>query len=84
MRAWLYAGAAILLATSALAPVAQATEGPRAASENSWPGMMTNAGAGYPVASPQAAAPRATAPHYVWQEGYDRGGKWHGHWTLVQ
>jgi hypothetical protein len=25
-----------------------------------------------------------SAPHYLWQEGYDHGGKWHGHWTLVQ
>ena len=32
------------------------------------------------AASPTAAE---AAPHYVWQEGYDRGGKWHGHWVLV-
>jgi hypothetical protein len=25
-----------------------------------------------------------SAPHYAWQEGYDRGGKWHGHWVLVR
>ena len=46
---------------------------------------MTNPNAlasyAYPVYQEPQAAP---APHYVWQEGYDRGGKWHGHWALVQ
>lgn len=50
-------------------------EGPRPSSENRWPGIVQTA--------PTVAA-AATAPHYAWQEGYDRGGKWHGHWILVQ
>jgi hypothetical protein len=69
MKAWLFAGAALLVAASALAPMAQA-DGPRASSENNWPGIRD-------------AAPSQSAPHYVWQEGYDHGGKWHGHWVLV-
>ena len=69
MKAWLSAGAAILVAASALAPMARA-DGPRASSENNWPGIRD-------------AAPPQSAPHYVWQESYDHGGKWHGHWVLV-
>ena len=80
MRGLLLAGAAMLLVTSA-ASAAQ-LEGPRASSENNWPGMS------YPAANQIAAAPaiepQPAAPHYVWQEGYDHGGKWHGHWVLVQ
>jgi hypothetical protein len=34
------------------------------------------------VATP-AAPSQAAATHYVWQEGYDHGGKWHGHWVMV-
>ncbi len=26
----------------------------------------------------------AGAPHYVYQQGYDPSGKWHGHWVLVR
>jgi hypothetical protein len=54
--------------------------GPRPSSENNWPGM-TDADAGV---GNVAAAPQNAAPHYVWQEGYDHGGKWHGHWVLIQ
>ncbi len=75
MKAWLFAGAAMVLAVSALAPVARA-DGPRASSENNWPGIRN-----VPVASQPATA---AAPHYVWQEGYENGGKWHGHWILVR
>lgn len=75
MKAWLFAGAAMLVAATTLVPMAQA-EGPRASSENNWPGMSnTNS------APPTAAQ---SAPHYVWQEGYDHGGKWHGHWVLAR
>jgi hypothetical protein len=70
MKAWLFAGAAILVAASALAPMARA-DGPRASSENNWSGIRD-------------AAPAQSAPQYVWQEGYDHGGKWHGHWVIVR
>ncbi|HEX3952633.1 MAG TPA: hypothetical protein VHW90_03600 [Stellaceae bacterium] len=75
------AAAALVLAVGALAPVAHA-EGPRASSGNNWSGMGPPAAAVpvYAVATPTAAP----APRYVWEEGYDHGGKWHGHWTLVQ
>ena len=89
MKAWLYAGAAMLLAVGALASVAQA-EGPRASSENHWPGMSAPtanqlaAAPGTDTTVEPSPAPQPSAPHYVWQEGYDHGGKWHGHWVLVR
>ena len=49
--------------------------GPRPSSENNWPGMAKAAPAQYAAEAPA---------HYLWQEGYDAKGKWHGHWTLVQ
>ena len=75
MRGLLFAGAAMLLVVSTAVSAAQ-PEGPRAASENNWPGMSN------PTVAPQAAVP--AGPHYVWREGYEHGGKWHGHWILVQ
>jgi hypothetical protein len=83
MKALLTAVAAIL-AVSAVAPVARA-DGPRPSSENNWPGMAnpeTVTGYGYPVYQYQPQS--GDTPHFVWQEGYDHGGKWHGHWVLVQ
>lgn len=80
MRNLLFAGAAMLLgaaiATSAMA------EGPRPSSENHWPGMASAEAAQYGARAASQYAP--AEPRYVWQEGYDHGGKWHGHWTLVQ
>jgi len=75
MKSWLFAGAAMLVAASTLAPMARA-EGPRPSSENNWPG----------ISDANTVPPDAvqSSPRYVWQEGYDRGGKWHGHWTLVR
>ena len=82
MRGLLFAGTAMLLGAAIVAPAM--AEGPRASSENHWPGMQ-NAPA-VPalgaVALPQYAP--AAEPHYVWQEGYDRRGDWRGHWILVQ
>ena len=75
MKAWLFAGAAMLVAASALAPMARA-EGPRPSSENNWPGMSEAN-----TVPPNAAQP---APHYVWQEGYTHHGRWVGHWVLVR
>jgi hypothetical protein len=75
VKTWLSAGAAILLAANTLAPSARA-EGPRPSSENNWPGMSYAGTA--PSTVPEAA------PHYVWQEGYENGGRWHGHWVLVR
>ena len=75
MRGWLFTGAAMLVAATTAASAAQFA-GPRASSEHGWLGMSS------PAVASQAAP--ATAPHYVWQEGYDRGGKWHGRWVLVQ
>ena len=75
---------AVVLATGALATAAHA-EGPRASSEHNWPGMTDpNGAAGYAYPVYQTQPRPAAAPQYVWQEGYDHGGKWHGHWTLVQ
>jgi hypothetical protein len=83
MKALLTA-AALVLAVGAVAPVAHAA-GPRASSENNWPGMTNPEGASghaYPVYQYQSQS--GGTPHYVWQEGYDHGGKWHGHWALAQ
>ncbi|HKS89845.1 MAG TPA: hypothetical protein VJR70_10425 [Stellaceae bacterium] len=55
-------------------------EGPRASGGTNWPGMTSA-----PVTEQQAAVPQpAAAPHYVWQEGYDPHGKWHGRWVLAE
>jgi hypothetical protein len=59
----------------AAAPTAR-LDGPRASSGENWPGMSEAS------VKPVAAAPQ-TAPQYVWVEGYDHGGKWHGHWVLT-
>jgi hypothetical protein len=89
----LYAASALLLAATALSPIARA-EGPRPSSEHHWSGMTGAPAAleaptaavavpsGAAVAPPEAAL--AGQARYVWQEGYDPHGKWHGHWTLVQ
>jgi len=75
---------AVVLAAGALAPGAHA-EGPRASSENNWPGMTDpNGVTGYAYPVYQTRPQTVGAPHYVWQEGYENGGKWHGHWTVVQ
>jgi hypothetical protein len=57
-------------------------EGPRASSENNWPGIG-NADPGIGIADTASPFAPAAAPQYVWQEGYDHGGKWHGHWVLI-
>jgi hypothetical protein len=83
MKAWLFAAAVSVAAANAFAPAAWA-EGPRASSEHNWPAMSeTYPETGYPAAVAQPAQAPAAAPHYVWEEGYDHGGKWHGHWSLV-
>ena len=82
MKALWFAAGMTVLAVGALAPIAWA-EGPRASSENHWPGIAE----ARPEASYDAATPAyrpAPASHYIWQEGYDHGGKWHGRWVLVQ
>jgi hypothetical protein len=83
MKALLTA-AAVVLALSAVAPVARA-EGPRPSSENNWAGMTNpDAVSGYQYPTYQFEPQPGGAPHYEWQEGYEHGGKWHGHWVLVQ
>jgi hypothetical protein len=74
MKTTVITAAAVLLMTGVAASAARA-DGPRPASGNNWPGM-----ASAEAANTTAAAP----PHYEWQEGYDHGGKWHGHWILTQ
>jgi hypothetical protein len=82
MKAWLSAGAAILVAASALAPMAQAA-GPRASSENNWPGM-TNTAPGIGNADTASPSAPGTAWQYVWQQDYDPAGKLRGHWVVVR
>jgi hypothetical protein len=77
MKSFLLAGAALLLGATIVAPAM--AEGPRASSENHWPGMQS-----VPQYYPADSQPQYVQPQYVWQEGYDRGGKWHGHWQLAQ
>jgi hypothetical protein len=81
MKNSVLAAGAMLLAVTGVAPVASA-QGPRPSSEGNWPGIRDADGGMLPGAN--AAAPPAAAPQYVWQEGYDHGGKWHGHWVLVR
>lgn len=80
----LFVAAAVVLAASALSPVARA-DGPRPSSENNWPGMTNStAVAGYAQPVYQSQAPDGAAPHYEWREGYSHGGRWQGGWVLVQ
>jgi len=82
MRKFLFAGAAMLLGAALGGPAL--AEGPRASSENHWPGMQ---GAQLVPQYATGSVPEYTvglAPHYVLQQGYDRGGKWHSHWELIQ
>lgn len=77
-----FAAVAVLLAASAVAPIARA-DGPRASSGNNWPGMSDPVAASPAAAYGTQAAP-ASAPHYVWREGYSHGGQWQGGWERVQ
>ena len=79
MKHFLFAGAALLLTAASVAPAM--AEGPRASSENHWPGMQSYQ-TQYLERAPQYA--HGSAPHYVLEEGYDHGGKWRSHWELVQ
>jgi len=81
MKAWVFPGVAALLAAGIFVPLAHANEGPRPSSSNNWASMSS---AAYAATAAQQAAPTASPPHYVWQEGYEHGGRWHGHWVLVQ
>ena len=75
MKAMLTA-VAVALAAGALAPAAHA-EGPRVSSENNWPGMTDpNGVTGYTYPVYRTRPQTVGAPHYVWQEGYENGGKW--------
>jgi hypothetical protein len=65
MNRFLLAAATLaLVAGTALAPaIAAAPPGPRASSENNWPGMTQSTGSGY-VANPATGAPyRVYVPH---------------------
>ena len=73
MKTTVFAVSAMLLAASTTVSAAQA-DGPRASSGTGWPG----------ISQPAPHDTSADAPRYVWQEGYDHGGKWRGHWVLVQ
>lgn len=83
MKAKLFAAALALTVAGGLTATAMADEsdGPRASSDHTW-SDAAYPGAVEPMAVPQAAAPAAT-PHYVWEQGYENGGKWRGHWELV-
>ena len=81
MKAWVFPGIAGMLAAGLFASLAQASEGPRPSSSNNWASMSS---AAYPAAAAQQAAPTPSLPHYVWQEGYEHGGRWRGHWVLVR
>jgi hypothetical protein len=83
MKALLTA-AAVVLTVGVLAPAAHA-QGPRASSENNWPGITDPshaAGYAYPVY--QAPPHSGSEPRYVWKEGYSHGGRWQGGWVLSQ
>ena len=83
MKALLTA-AAVVLAAGVLASAAHA-EGPRASSENNWPGISdSNHAAGYAYPVYQGAPRSGAEPRYVWREGYSHGGQWQGSWVLMQ
>ena len=85
MKTQLFAAGLAVIAISTQIPAAWA-EGPRASSGNNWSGM-TETAIGEPTApvfTPAVDPSAAPVPHYVWEQGYGRGGKWEGHWTLVQ
>ena len=82
MKNFLFAGAAALLTAAIVAPAM--AEGPRASSENHWPGMQTGEPAPQYAVAPVPQYTAGSAPHYVLEQGYDHGGKWRSHWALVQ
>jgi hypothetical protein len=75
MKTMLYTATSMaFLAAAHLSPAM--AEGPKASGGDTWRGMSVPSG----TAAPTSAAPAA---HYVWREGYEHGGRWHGHWVLV-
>jgi hypothetical protein len=78
MKALLLSAAGLVgLAIVTVSPLAQAAQAQPTASyavpENASP------------AERRASAPQAPAgAHYVWVEGYGKGGDWRGRWILVQ
>ena len=74
-RFTLAAAALALVAGTALAPaIAAAPQGPRASSENNWPGMAQSTASGY-VADPAMGAPY---PVYVLHHVVPRSGEYPG------
>jgi hypothetical protein len=80
MKALLSAAGLVGLAIVTVSPMAQAAQQQStpayAVPETATPAERT---ATY-VAAPQAPA----GAHYVWVEGYEKGGEWRGRWVLVR
>jgi hypothetical protein len=52
-------------------------QGPKLSGGNTWPGISQRA-------EPSASTTSAATPRYELQYGYDKHGRWRGHWVLVR
>ena len=73
----------LLLAGATLALLTAVNFSPAMAQEPKPSGGNTCAGTSQRVDSGTANA-AVIAPHYVYQDGYNRRGDWRGHWILVR
>jgi hypothetical protein len=76
MKTLLLAGATLALLTAVNFSPAMAQE-PKPSGGNTWAGISQR------VDTSSADAAAATA-HYEYQYGYDKHGRWRGHWVLVR
>jgi hypothetical protein len=75
MKASLSAAGLVGLAIVTVSPMAQAAQ-PQATPAYIVPETAT---------PPYTTAPQAPAgAHYVWIEGYEKGGEWRGRWVLIR
>ena len=76
MKTLLFAGAALaLLAAVYLSPAM--AQGPKLSGGNTWPDISQRV-------DPDASTAVAATPRYELQYGYDKHGRWRGHWALVR
>ena len=76
MKTLLLAGATVALLTAVNFSPAMAQE-PKPSGGNTWAGISQRVDTG-------AANAPATTPHYEYQYGYEKHGRWRGHWVLVR
>ena len=76
MKTLLLAGTAVVLLVAANFAPAMAL-GPKLSGGNTWVGISQRV-------DTSSASAATTAAHYEYQYGYDKHGRWRGHWVLVR